>query len=292
MANGYATRLNGKRTDWSGWFLYAMLTLLGLFMLLPLVYMVSNAFKPVGELFLFPPRFLVIQPTLKNFYDLLLVTGTSSVPFTRYIFNSGVVSLAVVALGVVISAMAAYPLSKHKDLPFGKGIFKLIILSLMFAPSVMLIPQYLVISKIGLINSYWALIIPGIANTLGLFLMKQFLDQISDALLEAARIDGASEWRVLWQVVFPMLKPAWTTFALVSFIGIWNDGNSAMIYTTSEEMKTLPYALNTINGGAGVVARVGTVGAASLLMTLPPVIVFAVTQRMALETFQHSGIKE
>lgn len=281
----------GKRIDIGGWLLYAFLTVFGLLMLAPLIYMVSSAFKPTAELFLFPPRFFVINPTFKNFQDLLLATGTSLVPFPRYIFNSIVVSACIVIGGVIFSAMAAYPLSKH-NVPFKKAIFTMIIFALMFAPQVTQIPQFLVISKLGLINSYAALIIPFMAAPVSLFLMKQFLDQIPNALLEACKIDGASEWVIFWRVVMPMLKPACATLALFSFIAAWNDPFSATVYTTTESMKTLPNALQTLAGGSGVVARVGTVAAASLLMVIPTISVFVITQRMVLQTMAHSGIKE
>ncbi|MNP38623.1 Trehalose transport system permease protein SugB [compost metagenome] len=162
----------------------------------------------------------------------------------------------------------------------------------MFSPLVVQIPQYLIISKIGLVNTYWALILPYLAAPVGMFLMTQFLRQIPDALLEAARIDGASEWKVFRIVILPMLKPAISTFALFSFITAWNDPYPAMVYTTEESMKTLPLAVQTIGGGAGVIARVGTLAAASLLMIIPTLIVFIVTQRMVLQTMAHSGLKE
>jgi ABC-type glycerol-3-phosphate transport system permease component len=290
--NGRSTVSSSKTFDFGGYLMYILLTFFGVLMLAPLVYMISTAFKPTSELFLFPPRFFVINPTLRNFYQLLLVTGTSAVPFSRYIFNSIVVTVFIVVGGVVIAAMAAYPLSKHHEMPFKKSIFSMIILALMFAPQVTQIPQFLVVSKLGLMNTYVALILPHLAAPVGLFLMKQFLDQIPDALLEAAKIDGVGEWKMLWRVVMPMLKPAWATLALFSFIASWNDGWSAAIYTTTEDMKTLPLALQTISGGYGVIARVGTVGAASLLMIIPTIVVFVITQRMVLETMAHSGIKE
>ena len=283
--------VKGKRVDLSGNLLYLFLTVFGLIMLLPLVYMVSSALKPTSELFLFPPRFLVMNPTLKNFKDLLFATGTSIVPYSRYIFNSIVVSVSIVVGGIVISALAAYPLSKH-DMPFKKAIFSVVIFALMFAPQVTQIPQFLAVTKLGMMNTYFALIVPSLASAVSLFLMKQFLDQIPDALIEATRIDGASEWTIFWRIIMPMLKPAWATLSLFSFVGAWNDIGSPTIYTTTEGMKTLPLALQTLNGGAGVVARAGTVAAASLLMILPTFIVFIITQRMVLETMAHSGIKE
>jgi ABC-type glycerol-3-phosphate transport system permease component len=288
---GTSTIVKGKRVDIGGILLYFFLTFFGLLMLSPLVYMVSSALKPTSELFLFPPRFFVMNPTLKNFKDLLLATGTSIVPFSRFIFNSIVVSASIVIGGILISALAAYPLSKH-EVPFKKAIFSLIIFALMFAPQVTQIPQFLVVSKLGMMNTYFALILPYLAAPVSLFLMKQFLDQIPDALIEATRIEGASEWTIFWRIIMPMLKPAWATLGLFSFIGAWNDPWAATIYTTSESMKTLPLALQNLNGGFGVVARAGTVAAASLLMIIPTVIVFVITQRMVLETMAHSGIKE
>jgi ABC-type glycerol-3-phosphate transport system permease component len=286
-----AGMVKGRRVDWGGVSLYTFLTVLGLVMLAPLVYMASTAIKPVSELFLFPPRFFVVNPTLINFRDLLLITGTSFVPFSRYIFNSVVVTLGIVIFGVLISAMAAYPLAKH-EMPFKKWIFSMVVTALMFSPMVLQIPQYLIISKIGLMNTYFAMILPYLAAPIGMFLMTQFLRQIPDALLEAARMDGASEWKVFFVVIMPMLKPAISTFALFSFIQAWNDPYPAMVYTTHEDMKSLPLAIQTISGGAGVIARVGTLAAASFLMIIPTIIVFVITQRMVLQTMAHSGLKE
>ena len=283
--------VKGKKIDFGSIALYTFLTVAGLLMLAPLVYMASTAFKPVSELFLFPPRFFAVNPTLKNFYDLLLVTGSSFVPFSRFIFNSVVVTLGIVVLGVLVSAMAAYPLAKH-EMPFKSMIFSMIITALMFSPMVLQIPQYLLISKSGLMNTYFAMILPYLAAPVGMFLMTQFLRQIPDALLEAARIDGASEWKVFYSVILPMLKPAIATFALFSFIQAWNDPYPAMVYTTEEDMKSLPLAITTIQGGAGVIARVGTFAAASFLMIIPTIIVFIITQRMVLQTMAHSGLKE
>ncbi|MEK4476732.1 carbohydrate ABC transporter permease [Paenibacillus sp. FSL R7-0048] len=284
-------KINLRRIDYGGIFLYLFLTVFGLIMLLPLVYMAVTALKPTSELFLFPPRFFVVNPTLVNFRDLLLITGTSAVPFSRFIFNSVVVTSGIVVGGVLISAMAAYPLAKH-NMPFKSAIFSMIVAALMFSPLVLQIPQYLLISRSGLMNSYFAMILPYLAAPMGMFLMTQFLRQLPDALLEAARIDGASEWKVFWVIVMPMLKPAISTFALFSFISAWNDPYPSMVYTTVQEMKTLPLAIQTISGGAGVVARVGTLAAASFLMILPTILVFILTQRMVLQTMAHSGLKE
>ncbi|MBD2867805.1 carbohydrate ABC transporter permease [Paenibacillus arenilitoris] len=285
------TGVTGRRIDWGGLLLYLVLTVLGLFMLAPLVYMASTAVKPVSELFLFPPRFFPINPTLINYRDLFFITGTTFVPFSRYIFNSVFITSAIVLLGIVVSMMASYPLAKHQ-MPFKSTIFSLIVTALMFSPAVLQIPQYLIISKTGLMNTYWAMILPSLAAPVGIFLMIQFLKQLPDSLLESARIEGASEWKILWAVVLPLLKPAISTLALFSFVQAWNDPYASIMYTTMEQMKTLPFAITSISGGAGVIARVGTFAAASFLMIVPTIAVFVLTQRMVLQTMAHSGLKE
>lgn len=283
--------IKGGRFDWSGMILYSIMTVFALLMVMPLVYLITTAFKPLSELFLFPPRFFVMNPTIRNFFDLFAATEASIVPFSRYVFNSLLVAIAIVAAGVFISAMAAYPLSKHKTMPFREPLFKLIVLALMFAPQVTQIPQYIIMSRSGTMDTYFALILPGLAAPMGLFLMKQYLDSVPDALLEAARIDGAGEWRTFIYVVMPMLMPAVATMTLLTFIGAWNNAGPAMLYTTTDQMKTLPYAISTISGGAGSVARVGALAAASLLMIIPTLVMFIVTQRRVMETMAHSGIK-
>ncbi|HLU23284.1 carbohydrate ABC transporter permease [Lederbergia graminis] len=280
-----------KRIDWGGVFLYTFLTIGGLLFLAPLVYMASTSVKPVSELFLFPPRFFPINPTLINFRDLFFITGTTTVPFSRYIFNSVVVTSAIVIFGVLISAMAAYPLAKH-TMPLKSTVFNLIVTALMFSPVVLQIPQYLIISQSGMMNTYWAMILPGLAAPVGIFLMIQFLKQIPDSLLESARIEGANEWVILWKIVVPLLKPAIATFALFSFISAWNDPYASTMYATKDQIKTIPFAITSISGGAGVVARVGTFAAASFLMIIPTIMVFIITQRMVLQTMAHSGMKE
>lgn len=280
-----------RRIDWGGIVLYIFLTFFGLIMLSPLVYMASTAVKPVSELFLFPPRFFPINPTLINFRDLLFITGSTFVPFSRYIFNSVFITSAIVFFGIIVSVMASYPLAKH-NMPFKSTIFSLIVTALMFSPMVLQIPQYMIISKSGMMNTYWAMILPSLAAPIGIFLMIQFLKQLPDALLEAARLEGASEWRILWTIVLPMLKPAVATFALFSFVTAWNDPYASTMYATKEQLKTIPFAITSISGGAGVIARVGTFAAASFLMIIPTILVFIITQRMVLQTMAHSGLKE
>ena len=272
--------------------LYLVMILLVCFTVLPLVYVVVTAFKPLDELFVYPPRFYVKNPTTKNFSDLVVSLGSSTVPFTRYAFNSIVITLAIVLATVIVSSIAAYSLVKFKPVG-GKFIFDLILIALMFSAHVTKIPSYMIVNGLGLINTYWALILPHIAVAYNCFLMRQFIQQYPDELIEAARIDGAGELRIFIQMVMPALAPAWSTLVVFSFVNNWNDYFSPLIYVTSQAMKTLPLALQTISGGAAgmSVGRAGAVSAATLLMTAPTVIIFTVMQGKVMETMTYSGIK-
>jgi ABC-type glycerol-3-phosphate transport system permease component len=270
---------------------YVIMTGMALFTLLPIVYMVSTAFKPLEEMFLYPPRFLVRHPTMRNFVDLLLAMDSLSVPFTRYLFNSLFVTIATVTFGVVLSSMAAYPLAKYPRMPGAKLFFSIIVSALMFAPEVTQIPRYLIVDRLGMIDTYWGLIVPSLAGSYGLFLMKQFMEQLPIELIEAAKVDGASEWRIFWQIVMPLVRPAWITLIIFSFISTWNDFFTPLIFTRSEQMKTLPLIMSSIGGGPGVVARSGAVAAASMVVVLPTLIIFVLLQRYVMQTMAYSGIK-
>lgn len=270
----------------------AFMIFLVAFTALPLIYIVNAAFKPLDELFLFPPTFFVKHPTGKNFRDLVISLGSSTVPFLRYVFNSVFVSLCVVVGTVIISSTAAFALSKL-ELPFKAFWFNLIISALMFSNHVTTIPRYLVIESMGLYNSYTALILPQIAVAYNVFLMKQFLDQYPDQIMEAAHIDGAGDFLTFIKIVFPGQKPVVATMVVLTFVSCWNDFFSPLVYTSSQTMKTLPLALQTISGGAGAssVSRAGAVSAASLLMILPVIIIFTLMQGKVMETMTQSGIK-
>ena len=210
----------------------------------------------------------------------------------RYVFNSVFVSLCVVVGTVIISSTAAFALSKL-ELPFKAFWFNLIISALMFSNHVTTIPRYLVIESMGLYNSYTALILPQIAVAYNVFLMKQFLDQYPDQIMEAAHIDGAGDFLTFIKIVFPGQKPVVATMVVLTFVSCWNDFFSPLVYTSSQTMKTLPLALQTISGGAGAssVSRAGAVSAASLLMILPVIIIFTLMQGKVMETMTQSGIK-
>ena len=267
--------------------LFMLLAVMGAFMALPLVYAVNHAFKPLDEIFLFPPTLFVRNPTLTNFSDLVNLLGDSWVPFWRYIFNTVFITGMGVVGHVTLASLAAYPLAKHRC-P-GRGfIFTIIVLSLMFTPAVTAIPNYMIMSWIGLIDTYWAIIVPAFAFPLGLYLMKQFMEQIPDAILEAAKIDGAGEYRIFWKIVMPNVKPAWMTLIILIFQQLWGNDGGNFIY--SEQLKTLNYVASQIlQGGA---ARAGVGAAAALIIMSVPILIFIFSQSKIIETMASSGMKD
>jgi len=285
--------INGKFHLNVRWLLiYIVMLALVAFTALPLIYLVSTAFKPFEELFMFPPRFFVRRPTMKNFADLVISLSGTTVPFTRYIFNSVFITVINVTLTILVSSMGAYAISKHQ-IPGAGIIFAIVIAALTFPGQVTQIPTYMTVSSLGLLNTYWALIIPHIAVPYNFFLMKQFIDQFPNELLESARMDGANEWKTFWQIVMPAVKPAWATLLVFSFTSNWNDSSTALIYTNKQAMKVLPLALQTIAGGAAAssLARAGASAAASFLMTAPTIIIFVTMQSQVMQTMAYSGIK-
>lgn len=269
--------------------LFLMIGSVAAFMALPLVFAISNAFKPMDEIFVFPPRFFVRNPTLDNFFDLLHLFSDSWIPFSRYLFNTFFVAVVGTVGHVILASAAAYPLAKH-NFP-GKGLlFSVVVLSLMFSPHVTAIPNYMTMSWMGLIDSYGALILPAFGFSLGLYLMKQFMDQIPDSLIEAAKIDGASEYRIFWTIVMPMVKPAWLTLVLFSFQRLWAANAGAQTFIYSEQLKTMDYAFSQIVQGG--IARTGVFAAVTFLMMMVPICVFILTQSNVMQTMSTSGMKD
>ncbi|WP_084134467.1 carbohydrate ABC transporter permease [Paenibacillus harenae] len=267
--------------------MFALLAVFGAFMALPLIYAVSNAFKPLDELFIFPPRFLVNNPTLDNFFDLFALMGNSWVPLSRYISNTLFITIAGTAGHILLASAAAYPLAKYRF--WGSGtLFSIVILSLMFSGHVTAIPNYMVMSWLGWVNTHASVIVPSLAFPLGLFLMKQFMEQIPDALLEAAKIDGANEYRIYWSIVMPNVKPAWLTLMILQFPALWGTDGGNFIY--SENLKTLHYALGIIS--AGGIARAGVGAAVALLLMIVPITLFIISQSSVMQTMATSGMKE
>lgn len=276
-----------SRSRWGDLLLFVFLGAVAVFMALPMVFAISNAFKPLDEIFVFPPRFIVRHPTFNNFSDLFGLLSNSWVPFSRYIFNTVFITLAGTVGHVVFASAAAYPLAKHRFA--GKKIlFAMVVLSLMFAGQVTTIPNYMTMSWLGWIDSYASIIIPAFAYPLGLYLMKQFMEMIPDSLLEAAKIDGASEYRIFWTIVMPLVKPAWLTLTILLFQTLWGTDGGNYIY--SEQLKTLHYAVTQIVQGG--IARTGPAAAVSLLLMSVPIIFFVFSQSKIIQTMATSGMKE
>ncbi len=262
------------------------LLIFGVFMILPLYYMVVSALKPTSELFYFPPKFYVIKPTLRNFLTLIKLQAQSDVPFERYLFNSVFVTVVSTVGYVLLASMAAYALSKHK-FPLKNAITKSVVFAILFRPEVTSVPLYILMVRAHIIDNYWALILPAMSGSFGVFLLQQFLDNVPNEMIEAARIDGASEFVIYRKLIMPMLKPAWMTVVIFTFISIWNTTAAQFIY--SEDMKMLPAMLSSLST-AGV-TRAGVAAAVGVLMMFPSVVIFLLSQNSIVETMAHSGLK-
>ena len=278
-------RANRSRTGTA--LIVIVVAFFAVFSALPLILMISQAFKPAGELYLYPPKLFPQNPTLGNFKTLFDVMSNSWVPFSRYLFNTLLIAVAGTLGNILVSSMAAYPLAKSRA-PCVGFLFGMVTLALMFTQLVNDIANYMTMSALGWIDTYAALIVPGMATSFSLFLMRQFMIQIPDDLLSAARIDGAGEYAIFFRIVMPNVKPAWLTMALFSFQGLWSVGSTPYIYR--EEMKTMTYALNQIVSGG--LARIGAGAAVTLLMMTVPILFFILTQSQIMETMTASGIKE
>ena len=265
-----------------------MLTILGVIMFFPMYYVVIQSLKPLDELFMFPPRFYVIKPTFDNFSDLFTLMSDSWVPFSRYIFNTVFITICGTCGNLVLASMAAYSLAKLR-FPGRNAIFQMIVMSLMFHSTVNQVTHFIILSAFGWVDTYLSVIIPSMAGTMGLYLMKQFMESsVPDTVLESARLDGASEFRTFLIIAMPMVKPAWLTLMIECFKSLWNSG--ASIYIHSEELKTFNYAINQIVTGG--IARSGAGAAAIVIMMIVPIGVFVLNQSQIIETMGSSGMKD
>ncbi len=267
--------------------LYVFLALVAYIMAFPIIYAVNSALKPLDELFKFPPTIWAQHPTMDNFSDLFVTMGKSWVSFSRYLFNTVFITAAGTAGHLIIASMGAFVLAKY-EFPGSQQFFKLVTVAMMFTGYVTQIPNYLLLNKLGWIDTYWSIIIPAFALPMGLFLMKQFMEGLPTSLIEAAKIDGANEWRVFSQIVMPNVKPAWMTLIIFSVQGLWNNKAATFIY--SEEKKTLVYALQQIQ--AGGIARTGQGAAVLVVVMIIPILIFVFSESQILETMASSGLKE
>lgn len=266
--------------------IFTFLIIMGAFMLLPLIYVIVTAFKPLDEILAYPPKFFVRHPTLSNFTDLIEITQETWIPFERSLFNSLALAFLGTVIYIVVASMAAFPLAKSRE-RFISVYYQIVVLAILFRPEVTRTPLYIIMSRLHLINTFWSLVLPALSGSFGVFLMRQFMMTIPDSMLEAARVDGASEYLIFWKIVMPMVKPAWMTLAIFTFKDLWNTGETQYIY--EESMKTLTAVMQSISS-AGI-ARAGAGAAVALLMMIPPVVVFVISQSSVMETMATTGIK-
>jgi len=262
-----------------------LLAVMGVVMFLPMWYLIITALKPLGERNITPPNLYVIKPTMQNFIDLFSNMNSTWVPISRYIFNTVIISVAATFGCLVLGSLTAYALSKI-HFPGRNGIFKMIQWSLMISSTIAGITNFFIFVFLGWLNTYYISIIPVWASTLGLYLMKQFIDgNVSDEMIEAARIDGAGEFRIYWQIVMPLVKPAWLTLLVTTFQSVWNAGASA--YVWDESLKTFNTAIANIS-----TVSVGASSAGSVVMMSVPIIIFIINQSKIVETMGSSGMKD
>ena len=256
---------------------------------MPLIYSVITSFKPLDELLAFPPKFYVVRPTFKNYAILPELLSNLEVPFSRYVFNTVIISLIGTAGHVLLASMCAFAFAKY-SFRGSKFLFQIVVLALMFNTTVTAIPNFIIMSRLHWVDTYFAVIVPTFAGSLGLYLMKQFMEtMIPDSLIEAAEIDGANKWYIFWKIAMPNVRPAWLTLIVFTFQGLWNQGST--VYIQSEQLKTINYALSQIMAG-GSIARAGAGAAATVVMMLPPMIVFMLTQSNIVATMATSGMKD
>lgn len=273
----------------AGNFFYVLfLVAFGAFSVLPLIYCVVTSFKPLDELLVFPPKFFVLRPTVSNYLALPGLLSNLRVPLSRYIFNSLFVSVVSTFLYVVVATLAAFALCKSKIK--GRKVFFIVIqFALLFNTYTLSIPQYLIFSWLKMVDTYWVMILPYIASTMGVFLMKQYMEgAIPDALLEAARVDGAGPYRIFFQIALPIVKPCWLTLTLFGFRDIWAAVPNGTVF--NETLKTLPTIMSQIT--AGGIARSGSAMAVTVIMMIPPIAVYMISQSNVIESMSSAGIKE
>lgn len=290
MSSFQGTKINPTRFHKSQIKFYVILVIMSSVMVLPLIYIFSQAFKPIDELFAYPPKFFVKNPSLSNFSNLIAMMGTSEVPIARYFFNSILSTGLTIVFSLTISAMAGYALAKKK-FRAKDFVFDMNTMALMFVPTAVMIPRYLIISGMQLNTSFWVHVIPALAMPVGLFLVKQFMEQIPNELIEAAKIDGASELRIFFNIILPLSKSPLATVAILTFQSAWNATEASSLYLNDEALKNFAFYMSTLTTTGNDVVGQGMAAAATLIMFIPNLIIFIVMQKQVMDTMAHSGIK-
>lgn len=283
-------RINPRKFEKSQIKIIVIILPLVIFMAMPIVFIANHAFKPMEELFAFPPTFFVKNATLENFTKLIKFSRNSGIPLSRYIFNSLIVTALTVGLSLLLTTMSAFALAKIKFK--GRNLLTQINqVAIMFVGTAVLIPRYLVICKSGLIDTIWAHVLPLVAMPVALFLVKQFVEQVPDSLLEAAYMDGATDWAVYRKVIMPMIKPAIATAAILVFQQVWTNMETSNYFINDDSLKTLTFYMNTLANANNSVAGQGVSAAATLIMFVPNLLLFIILQNKVMNTMASSGIK-
>lgn len=269
---------------------FAIIIPIAIVMGLPIIYLFVTAFKPLDELLEFPPKFFVKKPTAQNFIDLFSRTGSTGLPIYRYLLNSIFISLAVTALSVIVSSMAGYILSK-KNFKGKRTLNEINTLAMMFVGTAVTIPRFLIISSVGIVNTIGAHILPLLAMPVGLFLVKQFIDDVPNELLEAAKLDGAGDFYIYTKIILPLVSPALVTVAILAFQSAWNNTETSNLYVNNEELQTFAYYLSTLSNSSNAISGAGVSAASALILFLPNLIIFVVLQSKVMDTMARSGIK-
>ena len=289
MASFQGMKINPKKFDVSQLKFYMVIIPIAIFMTLPIIYIINQAFKPLDEIFRFPPTFIVRRPTMQNFRMIWSLTSNTGIPMSRFLINTIIITVLTVVLSIFITAMSAYAFSKKK-FKIKEWLFRLNQAALMFVPAAVSIPRYLIIVKLGLNNNFLVHILPILAMPVGLFLVKQFVDQVPDSLIESARIDGAGEFTVMFKIVFPLIIPALATVGILCFQMVWGATEASNLYLVDDTLKSFAFYLNTL-ATLNTPAMAGVQAAASLIMFLPNLFIFIALQSRVMNTMSHSGIK-
>jgi len=262
----------------------ALLVITAVLTILPLVWMISASLMPTGEATLFPPRFLPSAPTITHYRELFIRMN-----FGRSFGNSMIVALSITFFSLFLNSMAGYAFAKLRFSGRDK-LFNVLVAALVIPTQVGMLPLFLVLKSVHLVNSYWGVILPSMATIFGIFLIRQFMLSIPDDLLDAARIDGAGEFRIYWSIVMPLARPVLVTLAIFMFMSAWNDFMWPLIVLSDDAHYTLPVALANLAGEH--VQDVELMMAGAVLTVLPVVVLFVALQRWYVAGITAGGVKE
>jgi ABC-type sugar transport system, permease component len=252
--------------------------------IMPLLWMLSASFMPAGETTMYPPRLLPREITFEHYQALF-----TRLNLAQYFFNSTLLATTVTLISLLLNSMAGYAFAKLRFMGRNR-LFRMLLAALVIPAQVSMLPLFLILKQLGFINTYWGVIIPGMASIFGIFLIRQYALSISDDLLDAARMDGASEFRIYWSLVLPLCRPILTTLAIFTFMGTWNDFMWPLIVLTDKEMYTLPVALANLLGEH--IQDTELMMAGSVLMVLPVIVLFMALQRYYLEGIMMGAVKQ